>query len=451
MKKLAYLTLLTTIGLFFQCKKDAGKEEVTPQPEIVIPVDENQILKKLTVPEAETVTFDSLASNFLVKLPSGFSADEVNIKLSLYDDVSLLDSASLETSNKDLKFPYKGSIPLTLVLKKKGIATPRRYYVYVEAQGSPKIELASKEISVKQGVSYFPFKIISGLGTIPSKPDQKRAIIKLVDRTTNTVVEGTVQNVLQNVYFQDLSSLINSEKVGLDLTFDGSEPLIFDGLQLKRGVPGATISNMPFTLIKTDTLKVIGGYFDPMAVYTAGLSNDFSQGQKIINLAYQDKGNLSSKFNTDLSEGSYLVTFYENGKEMGKGVFEFSTSRTNTLETIWKGDLNLVFTRNTQPLIFNKGDIFYAKPSIVQYLWGANLPSSSFDLRLLPTLRIINGSTTINLTPEMEVISWAIAGVSYSVGKYKLPDNLSSGSYTVTALYASQPESKPYWSKIQVH
>lgn len=450
MKNPAYLLLILTIGLFFQCKKDAANEEVTPQPELVLPVDETKILKKLTVPEAEVITFDSVASNFLIKLPANFSGDEININLSLYDDVNLLDSASAETGNTALKFLYKGSRPLTILLKKKGIAAPRRYFLYVEAQGDPKIELTSKEISIRKGVSYIPLEIISGLGTLPSRPEMVNPVIRLSDHTTNTVFEGTVQNTLQNIYFEDITGLINSASVGLELIFEGTSPLTFEGLQVKRGLPGASISNLPFTFVKADTLKLIGGYFDPKSTYTVGLTNDFTQGQKILNLTFQAKENLTANLTTDIPEGSYLATFYENGKEMGKGAFEFSTSKTNTLETIWKGDLNQVFKRNTLPLIFNKGDAFYAKPSLAQYVWGSNLPASSFDVKLLPTLRLVNGANTANLSPEIEVISWAVAGVSYAVGKYKLPENLASGSYTVTALYGNLPESKPYWSKMQV-
>jgi len=450
MKKPAYLLLILTICLFWQCKKDRADEEVTPQPEITNPDDANKILKKLVVSEAETVTFDSLRAVFLVKLPASFSADDINISLSLYPDVYLLDSASSETNNNNLKFSYKGSRPLNLVFRKKGVSTTRRYELYVEAQGSPKIELSTKEISVKQGVSYIPLKIISGLGTIPSIPEQRSPIIKLSDRATNTVFEGTFQNVLQNVYFEDLTSLINAEKVGLELTFEGISPLNFEGLQLKRGVPRADLNNMPYTLVKSDTLKITGGYFDPNAKYTAGLSNDFSTTPLMMDLAYDGKANLSAKFTTQLSEGSYLVTFYENGKEMGKGAFEYSSSKSNTLETIWKGDINLVFKRNTQSLAFNRGDEFYAKPSLAQYAWGSNLPTSSFDVKQLPNLRLVNGSSIVNLAPEIAVVSWAIAGVSYAVGKYKLPENLASGSYAVTALYPNQPESKPYWSKMQV-
>jgi len=450
MKKTAYLLFVLTVALFLQCRKDSADEEVTPQPEVTNPDDSNNILQKLAVPEAEAVSFDSLRSLFLIKLPATYSGDELTINLSLYPDVSLLDSASSPTSQNSFKFAYKGSRPLNLVFKKKDVSEVRRYDIYVEAQGPPKIELASKDISVRQGVSFFPFKIISGMGTIPSKPEQLAPVVKITDRASGAVSEGTIQNILQNIYFEDLTGLISSSNVAMEVTFEGSAPLTFEGLKLNRGIPRADLTNVPFSLGRNDTLKVKGGYFDSKIKYTAGLSSDFTAGQRLLDLEYGDNAYLSFKFNSDIPEGSYLVTFFENGKEMGKGTFEYSNAKINTLETIWKGDLNLVFKRNVEALVLKKGDEFYAKPSLVQYQWGSNMPSSSFDGKLLPVLRLNNGISTTNLSPEITVVSWAIAGVSYAVGKYKVPDNLAAGAYAVTAIYPNQAESKPYWSKIQI-
>lgn len=450
MKKAVYFLLFIMVSAFLQCRKDSTSEEIDPQPEVNNPDDASKILRNITVPEAESVTFDSLRSLFLVRLPAAFSADEISINLSLYPDVSLLDSTSGKTTNTNLKFSYKGNRPLNLIFTKKGISTTRRYDIYVEAQGMPKIGLSKKEIEVKQGVSYIPFKVVSGLGTIPSKPEEKSPVIKMADPSTNVVLEGTVQNVLQNIYFEDLTGLINAGKVALEITFDGADALRFEGLQLKRGIPRAELSNMPFSLGSMDTLKIRGGYFDPNAKYTAALTNDFQSGPTRIDLTFEDKSNVYAKLGSGLPEAVYLVTFYENGNEMGKGAFDFSNAKTNTLETLWKGDPALAFRRNVQPLVFTRGDEFYAKPSLVQYAWGSNLPTSSFDVKLLPALRLTLGAYVIDLTPEITVISWAVAGVSYAVGRYKLPENMQAGSYAVTALYPNQPETKPYWSKMQI-
>ena len=198
-------------------------------------------------------------------------------------------------------------------------------------------------------------------------------------------------------------------------------------------------------------MTVVGGYFSSSAKYTAAFTNDFNSTPIVLDLVYRDLGNLFAQVPKGVSEGSYLVTFYENGTAIGKSLGEFSENKLNSVETIWKGDINLAFTRNTERINLNKGEMLYAKPSTLQYAWGTGAPVSGFDVKLLPVLRLSNASASTDLIPEVIVISWAIAGISYAVGKYTIPVDQPSGLYDVTYMYSNQPVSKPYWTKLTIH
>ena len=451
MRRLALFLSLIAIGFFSQCKKGTSDEEVIPLPEIDNPDGMVSFLRKLSVPEAESVTFDSLRSGFSVKLPQGFDKDEIKINLSLFPGITLLDSTEREIADSTLVFRYKGNRPLGIVLSQKGTNERSvRYELFVEVIGSINIELTGKEISINTNNTYLPLKVISGLGTIPSKPDQQFPSIRLIDRAKNIISDGTVQSNLQSVFFQDVTRFLTSEKIALELTFEGSNSIIFEDILVKKGLPKAIFPINSFKFSTTDTVKVGGGYFSPSAKYTAAFTNDFTNTPVIIDLVYSDLASLSGQVPKGVPEGSYLVTFYENGTEIGKSLGEFSENKLNSVETIWKGDLSLAFTRNTERITLNKGEIFYAKPSTVQYAWGTGVPVSSFDVKLLPLLRLANASSTIDLAPEVVVISWAIAGISYSIGKYTIPSGQTSGMYSVTYVYANQPVSKPYWSRLTV-
>ena len=151
----------------------------------------------------------------------------------------------------------------------------------------------------------------------------------------------------------------------------------------------------------------------------------------------------------DIPDGSYLVTFLEGEKVIGKSSIYFSASKSHSVETIWKGEPELALSRNTGKLSVKKGDTFYAKPWPPKYVTssGSNASFTESDLQIL---KLRNGSVTIELKPELTVVTWAIAGFKFAIGKYLIPASIPSGSYEATLVFADKQESKPYWSKIEI-
>jgi hypothetical protein len=56
----------------------------------------------------------------------------------------------------------------------------------------------------------------------------------------------------------------------------------------------------------------------------------------------------------------------------------------------------------------------------------------------------------LDLKPQLATVNWAVAGLTFSIGQYTMPDNIASGSYQVTLVFPDKQESKPYWSKISI-
>ena len=447
MKKLILLSLLASGFFLSNCKKKSVIEEVKPIPEI--PIDQNgnlKYLKNITVAGAEPIIFDSLNNAYIVTLPQSYTDKEINVNLSMYDGVEVLYSSSPVTNDTTIKFFYQGQTPLRFELGQDKSRT-HSYTIYVTASGSPKIELSYSEIPITAGLVHFPLNIISGVGTLPNSPQGAGPIIRLADRKAGTSVQGNVQPTLTSIYLQEIEKLINWDNLSLEIQFENQKPIVFD-FQFKRALPGAYLNDISFIHSLKDTLLIFGGYFSPSEKYTAKFSNDFSPPIS-LEMSYNSLSMLSSELKGNIPEGSYLASFYEGDKIIGKSAIYAGNSVTKSIETIWKEDANNVFNRNTNELSFNKGDTFYAKTSPPQFAYGSK-PASSFDSTLVPYLQLKNGLTIINLKPEITAVNWAIAGLSFSFGKYKIPENISSGSYEVSPIFTDKKELKPYWSKMEI-
>jgi|GEM_PF-5851657 len=450
MKKLAFILLLTATSFLWYCKKQAAVEEVVPQQGQgeYYPDGTAKFLKSLKVAEAEKITYDSLTKNFTVTMPTNFSADEITLALSFYSGISLLDSAGSAITATAIKFTYKGSDPLRFSLQEtKG--TKMLYTVYVNVPGQPNIELVNNEIPINAGPLDLPLRIISGLGTTPSTPGDSNPKVKLIDRKTNFTIEGTYYNKLIYAYIQDAGKLISSQNVALEINFAVGKKAVFENLKFKRGLPRASLSGNDNVLInKTDSILAYGGYYSRSEKYSVQFTNDFLSVPISLEMKFIDSLRISNA-PKDIPDGSYLLTFFEGDKAIGKSSVYFSASKSHSIETIWKGMPELALSRNTEKLSFKKGDAFYAKPWPPKYVSSSG-SNSSFTDSDLQILKLKNGTVTLELKPELAVVTWAVAGFKFAIGKYTIPENILSGSYEATLVFADKQESKPYWSKIEI-
>jgi hypothetical protein len=448
MKKRLGLLLLLVSVLCAGCKKQAAKEEVIPNeyPAEYYPDGTPKFLKALSVPGSSSVSFDSLRGDFTIKMPDNYTSDQIQLVLSLYGGIQLLDSASARTDDKNIDFSYKGREPLRFGLQEpKG--NKKFYTVYVEVPGTPVIELLSTTVPVSSGPFQLPIKIISGLGTTPAYPGQTNPSARFVDRKSSFQVDGTFYNNLIYANIKDAASLINTRTLALELTFDGNKKVTFENITFKRGLPKAELGGYENIAIpKIDSIRAYGGYYSALDRYTVQFSNDFLAKPIVRNMKYKDSLQIVSDIPQDIPEGSYLVTFYENEKIIGKNTVYFASEKTHSIETIWRGTPEQALIRNTNPLNFSKGDIFYAKQWPPKY---ANATSGFSELEL-PQVRLRNGSVVVDLPPKLVTVHWAVAGLTFSIGRYELPGNMQQGSYQATLVFPDKNESKPYWSKIVV-
>jgi hypothetical protein len=305
MKNWFFAFSLLVIVVFANCKKQSAKEEVVPGGNAA-EYDLNgksRFLKELSVPGSAKISFDSLTASFSVKMPENYAVDQIDILLSLYGGIKLLDSNAVGTADRKINFAYKGREPLRFSLQEPN-GSKKNFTVYVEVPGTPVIELLSKSVPLSSGPIQLPIKIISGLGTTPAFPGQGNPSVRFIDRKSSYLIEGSFYNNLVYAHIQDAGMLINSRTLALELSFGEGKKVTFENITFKRGLPQAELLGYENILIpKTDGIRVYGGYFSSVERYTARLSSDFLPQPIVVNMKYTDSLQMSSEIPQDVPVG----------------------------------------------------------------------------------------------------------------------------------------------------
>jgi hypothetical protein len=447
MKKYILLLLLASVGLLTGCKKD--KDNPEPNSGVEIPNGSILFLKSLSVTGSEKVTFDSTKKYFAVNLPESYTNEIAEVKLSLHDNVLLMDSLGNPTTGNVINYDFRGRDPLTFTLKDKDDKYAGYFTVFFSIAGGPKVEIANKDITINTSGFKSPFRFVSGVGTIPSKPEETPPVLKVINKQTGFAAETNIYPNQENINFDGLDKLVTADPIVLELHFKDQNPIIFEGIKFTRGEPVLNVTrDNKFVYSSKDSVFASGGYFSTAGKYSARFSSDFLKTAVSAPIKVNNATSLAiEKIPANLPEGSYLVSFYEGEKAIGRTALYVSNTGAKCIETIWKGEVMQALSRNVEHLSFKKGDTFYAKPSPLEY--GSS--NTVFNKNKLPTLRLKSGATSVDLKPELAVVNWATAGVSYPVGKYLVPKTLANGSYDVIAVFPDKQESKPYWSKLQVN
>jgi len=451
MRILVYFFLLISTVFFSYCKKSPDVTQITPDPKSgEYNLDGSpKFLKGISVQGSEKIAFDSASRDFVITLPKSYSEENIDLHLSLYKDIKIEYGTPSVKSDTIIRFTYKGSAPLRFFLV-AGDGTRKLYSVYVNHSASPQIELLSNEILINSSFIKLPVKIITGVGTTPATPALANPVIKLIDRKNGSLLEGVFYNNIGQVFISDASKLINSDKYALEIQFSNQKSFVFENIRFKRGLPSVNLAgNQNVLSPEKDTIFAFGGYFIPTDRYKVEFSSDFAAKSSAQEMKFLDSSRITANLPKGIAEGSYLVTFYENDIAIGKSSLYFSENKTHSIETIWQGSPNNALIRNTEKLTFKKGDTFFAKPFPPIYLGSSQV--SGFNVKDLPNVRLKNGSTTVDLLPELTIINWAVAGINFSIGKYTLPKNIQSGTYQATLIFPDKIESKPYWSKIEIN
>jgi hypothetical protein len=449
MRKPIYFVLVL-IFLLAGCNKSTDIVEVAPipEPEATGMVTAAEFLKAFKVTGAKQIKFDSAGSNYIVSLPDTYNEKYAQVKLSMQRGILLIDSLDKPSADSIILYSYKARAPLRFQLRNKTEKRWMYFSVYFNFSGTPEIELLQKEIPIDASGIKLPLRFNAKVGSIPSGPEQMGPRVKITNRKTGFFTETNISEGNPVIYLESAQNLITEDPMTLEIQLNNQNPVVFEGVKFTRAAPVLrVVPTYKFQYTYQDTLKVAGGYFLPQEQYKVAISSDFLPDVFTAALRVVDAGTLTlDRIPAGLPEGSYLLSFYEKDKLLGKGSFYVSASETRCIETIWKGDINGALSRNVLPLVLKKGDVFYAKSLPLEF----GRPEVNLTAGKLPQLRLKSSGRTLELAPELAIYNWAIAGVSYSLGKYTLPADLASGRYQVTGIYADKTETKPYWSFLEV-
>ncbi|MCF0051122.1 hypothetical protein LXM25_13700 [Dyadobacter sp. LJ53] len=459
MKKLLCLIFLALAGLLLNCKKNAEVLVIAPNPE---PEKANltkavEFLKGISVAGADKIVFDSVTNSYMVSLPDSYDENEAEITVSMQKDIVLWDNYKTGmTADSIIKYKYKGTSPLNFKVSDNPEKSWFIFNVYFNFSGTPEIELLSKEIPINSTGSTLPIRYLAKVGSIPAAPEQNGTMVRIINRKTGFITESSLQ--LENLYvnFNEAQNLITNDPLAIEIHLYNQNAVVFEGVKFTRGVPAFFVApDYKFEYSRKDTIKVTGGFFLPNAKYSVTFSSDFLSAPVTKNVRYHDVSRLTlDNIPANLPEGPYLISFHENGKLLGKSAIYMSnlgpsavtsiwTSKTNAIENIWKGELGGAVIRNVNAPSCNRGDVFFAR---TLPLVAGNLSNAK-----LPNLRLKRDGVTVELKASLQIFNWAIAGVSFAVGKYTIPANLAPGAYEVTSIHVVDgKESKPYWSKMEI-
>ncbi|MCE7066951.1 hypothetical protein [Dyadobacter sp. CY326] len=443
-KLLCYFVLLN--GLFLGCTRDSRYLQIPPQG--AQRLDAPDLLRGFGVVGAEKVTYDSAHNAYMVIFPQSFNAEEAEIKLFLRQKVKLLDQAGNTTNNTTIRYRFQGNSPMNLSLKDTSNSNFCFDEIYFNFSGTPKIELLQKEIDVNASGIQLPFRLDFKQGSNPAAPGYDGNKIKITNKKTRISEETLFYKEDPRIYLANTTEFITSDPLSIEFSVYNQNSVVFEDIRFNRATPIAGVAaTMLFQYIRQDTIVAHGGFFSPAEKYSVSISGVSLAAPITVPVRMTDASTLKlDKIPANLPDGSYLLSYYEKDKPIGKGAVNISKSVTNVLESIWKGDLNKSLDRNVEQLKLKRGDFFYAKSAPLMFIY----PQAAFNVDHLPKLRLKSAGKTAELAPELAEYSWAIAGARFAVGKYTIPADLPSGAYIVTGLYPNKTESKPYWSSIEV-
>jgi hypothetical protein len=450
MKKLVCVFAMS-IGLLISCDKDSKILEVAPKPD-PIPAGKmlsaTELLRGLKVAGAEKITFDSLHNAYLVSFPQTYDAELAEVTLSLRPGVQVRFDTNEPTPDSTISYKFQRTSPLSFQLEDKADNDFSFPSIYFNFSGTPKIELLQKEIAVNAAGIKLPFKFDVKEGSSPASYDFDGPFITITNRKTGLTERANFYTEDPRVYLANAAALATSEPLSIEFTFFNQNPIAFEGIRFTRGTPiVGNFSYYPFQYARQDTIKASGGFFLPTQKYTVAFSSASMPVPATFPVRVNNNQVLTlDKIPTNLPDGSYLLSYFENEKLLGKASFELAKKDTKSLESIWKGDLNNSLDRNVEQLSVSRGDEFYVKPTPLMF----TTPRVTFDAGHLPRLRLKSAEKTIILVPEVAIYSWAMAGVSFALGKYTVPADLPSGEYMITGIYPDKTETKPYWSSLKV-
>jgi len=217
--KLIFKFLLSILVLILcTCTKDYN----------FIPVSE-KYLREVTVAGAQEVTLNNDQNFIQITLPETYTNDSIELRLNFHEGSGLSQTMSIPgTYGERVSLPYKGQPAGGLLIWRKKDSSSKIYHIYVEHLGPLRAELAADTLCILgnlQGSDLGNFvvlnnsiKIISGMGTSPSRPGLGESLVTIFDSLSN--IKSTGRFSQRVLYMSADTSIVSGKRVSLTLTCD---------------------------------------------------------------------------------------------------------------------------------------------------------------------------------------------------------------------------------------
>ena len=193
-----------------------------------IPVSE-RYLKDVTIAGAQNVTLNNDQDFIQITLPETYTKDSIELDLKFGEGSGLSQNRLVAgTSGNKIWLLYKGQPSGGLQIWRKQDSSYKTYRIYVEHLGPLRAELAADTICILgklEGSDLGNFivlnnsiKIISGMGTSPSRPDLNEAFVTMRDSLDTILSTGRFNPRI--LYMSADTSIISGRKVSIQLTSD---------------------------------------------------------------------------------------------------------------------------------------------------------------------------------------------------------------------------------------
>ena len=466
MKTTTLLCITSLLMLTLSCR---------PKEEVMIPVKENievknpskiNYLKTIKVEGASEIIVDDSLGTIQVKLPVDYNSTSISVSLVFHSNAYLRQINGFtgtqfkpdSSTQTTFKVRYAGDFPIEFVTQILNSLNNKSYKIFVEHLGKPMVKIAFYHYDISTYFSpYFRLDVVSGIGTIPSNPQNSVRYSGLFRKTNTSNPDTCAIGVGLLAYFNvklDKYIPFENQLFTLEIIKGSQKEIAKDDISFVRGKTSLLGIRYGTDDSKSIMIYAFGGYFSLLDKYTIKLSNDFSSTILEVDGEVDKKNykNLVVKFPSSFPKGSYLFDLYENGNNVSKGgVVSISDNPSEkSILKLWKKRegsnyfTTLVATSETMKMEFFKGDTLTVVPlPTIVY-------SNILQKENVPKLKLIVNSEIVELQPIPTRIWWEFGATSSHGFYYILPKDLKSGLYEVQLIYPNGEESLKYWNKIGI-
>ena len=454
MKKIASAFLLFQI-IFLGCIK---KDKTPPEPQAekieITKLTSVDYIQDLEIPGAAEIIFDSVQNAYLVTLPENYLKDEINVKLKLYPKATM---AAPQGTTGQINFVFKNNPPLLFDVAAQS-GTVKSFKLYVKHVAKLKIVLNVTDVlhSNQDENCTVAVDFISGVGTAPETPGSK-------DTLFFTLKEGKSKKQIRGyygaatLYFQDVKDFLNDDNLSIEATFGSKKVVAASNLRFSKvraliyGIRESWGFSDPVPTGKK--LLVEGNGFTASYKYSVKIESDFLSSPVTLNARFESLSSLSFTIPKSIPEGSYALTYLENGEPISSRVNVIgSKEKGRSIGQVWLMQGNYPTAayafEHARKISVTSGSLLLISPfpAVLGTMYQPFDPA-----RKLPVLQLKNQQQTLLINANVKGDpSYADATIVFYYGQYDIPADAKPGFYEARLVYDDKSESLPYWNKIEI-